>query len=237
MITAPAVPHLKQLVILANDIYTRADGWTHYYDAGTDHGVCFAVQDNGLYLDIIFRGSKTTQDWFRDFKARPVEHPVLGGVEEGFFEGLPDAVAELAAILRGAKLAGQKVRITGHSLGAARALLFAALLMAGGFVPDFVAAFAPPKPGFHKLAVVLSPIQDLYCFRNGIDPVPLVPPALPDAPYEQPRSLDLVRCAPAGMFPDLFAWHSCALYQKAIEALPMAEPPKLADDSGIIQFA
>lgn len=220
MLPSAAIPDLQALVRLAGDIYMTKAEWTHYYEAADAHGICYGILETDATFDIIFRGSRTLDDWWRDFKALPCDNPRLGGVESGFNEGLYDVFKDVLPALQKTQ---KRKRVGGHSLGGDRALLFAAEMLVAGVAPDFVAAFEPAKPGYRKLADILSSVPDLYTTRNGFDPVPEAPLTLPGFPYEMPRAPITLRAAPPGvMWPDPFAWHAISLCQKAVLALAPA---------------
>jgi pimeloyl-ACP methyl ester carboxylesterase len=140
---------------------------------------------------IAFRGSTTPQDWFRDFQAKMINDPELGGVEQGFFTGLQ---ATLGAFEKVADL-NKPVVITGHSLGAARALLFAAMLRLLN-VHCSATVFGSPRPGGLKLKYILSDVT-IRSFRNNSDPVTMVPVPLPDFEYWHP--IDFIQLNPVSV--------------------------------------
>lgn len=217
MFTAATLADLKDLAGLSTSIYVPSAEWTHYHEEKGDHAVCYGVKETDATIDVVFRGSKSWRDWFTNFRALPTDHPQLGPVESGFVDGLDKVLDETRDLLA---LTKKRVRLAGHGLGGDRALLFAGLLTAN-FIPlAIVAAFGAAKPGMRQLSNLLSELPDVYCFRNGPDPVPEMPLTLPDFPYEHPRSLIPLRAAPTG-WPDLFEWHSVTLYQKAINGITL----------------
>lgn len=120
---------------------------------------------------VVLRGSEVATDWVRDMRGLPTRHPVLGLCHRGFLAGMDDAGAWVAATLPKGPYA-----VTGHSLGAARALIVAGLLTAAGRPPDRLVTFGTPRPGFRQLAGILTgggfPI---VCYKNRNDPVTGVP--------------------------------------------------------------
>lgn len=151
------------------------------------------IDSNGVYAGIkqyadctaiAFRGSTTITDWHRDFEAEMIDDPQLGQVEAGFLTGLREAFAS-----PNGHFSTEKLIITGHSLGAARALLFSALIIAGkgNYIPKVV-TFGSPRPGAQKLKDILANTP-ICSYKNGDDPVTDVPFNLPEFPYIHPREL------------------------------------------------
>lgn len=73
---------------LCNEIYKIGGGsikWTSYYDDKQVHGICYGIYQTSEIDFIIFRGSLTALDWFRDFDhfAIPTNDPQLGMVHPG----------------------------------------------------------------------------------------------------------------------------------------------------------
>ena len=132
----------------------------------TISGIVFAVVAD----KIVFRGSKSEQDWLRDFEASPVDHPQLGKVEEGFMTGMQD-------VFRWLRVSGPaNPIITGHSLGGAHAAILAALYSANDIPWRELVTFGCPRPGYQALRNLLCG-RPMTAYRNGHDIVPTVPRA------------------------------------------------------------
>src|SRR5438270_6715240 len=94
---------------------------------------------------IAFRGSVDAQDWLRDFQGWPTLHPRLGYCHSGFLQGMDTVAEELGMAVA---YQARPFILTGHSLGAARALLVAGLFVAQKkMLPSAVVTFGTPKPG------------------------------------------------------------------------------------------
>lgn len=134
----------------------------------TISGVVFAVVGN----KVIFRGSKSEQDWLRDFEASPVDHPQLGKVEEGFMDGMQD-------VFRWLRVSGPpNPTITGHSLGGAHAAILAALCTSNDVPWQELVTFGCPRPGYVQLRNILQNSgRPMTAYRDGKDIVPTEPPA------------------------------------------------------------
>lgn len=148
------------------------------------------------HIEICCRGSVTLDDWCSNFKAEMITDSILGNVEAGFMEEMPAALQAISAYLSGyVKL---PVYISGHSRGAAHALLLAGMLST--MVMDIaVYTFGSPRPGGHKLKEILSQIS-IESYRNNNDPVTQVPFNLPDEDYCHPG--DLIQIYFEGISPD-----------------------------------
>ena len=132
------------------------------------NGVVWAAQGDV----IAFRGSESEQDWLRDFEATTFNHPQLGKVESGFFEGIQQTFAWLV------KNGPKNPVFTGHSLGGAHAALIAALYQINGYAWKGLVTFGCPRPGYAQLAKILQGSgKPLTAYRNGKDIVPTVPRA------------------------------------------------------------
>jgi len=135
----------------------------------------FLFQRDG-YAIIAFEGSASVQDWLQDFDAaaipRTIDHIELGWVHDGFAEDVEEIFERIVA-----GLPADPIAITGHSKGAAEALIFAALLH--NHLPDRniarVSTFGTPRPG--ALNGLLAGLAGAD-YRNRNDPVCLVPPYL-----------------------------------------------------------
>jgi triacylglycerol lipase len=127
----------------------------------------------------VYRGTESPQDWIADFTFPQVPHP-LGNVEQGFsdvYDQTADSVA--AAIQR----AGGKPNViaTGHSLGAALAVLAAAGIVASGAAAQTALySFAGPRVGDLAFAAGFnSRVAAAWRVANTEDIVTTVPLATP----------------------------------------------------------
>lgn len=165
---------------------------------------------------IAFRGSVDGEDWLRDFKGWPRKHQVLGYCHSGFLEGMNEVAVEISP-----PQGAMPFIITGHSLGAARALIVAALLAARGKPPLALVTFGTPRPGMAQLsAILIESGFPIRCYRNGEDPVTEVPLAL--APlwlYQKPVLDIMLDVAPPLEAHDILRWHDIALYVRGIRQL------------------
>ena len=158
---------------LCADLYddTKASAWVHSWE--TDNVHIAHAQAEGADI-LVFRGSVEVQDWIRNANAFPEWHPNLGFVHAGFAAGLDEVMPEVQAAV------GDRVVITGHSLGGARARILAALRVIEGWPVEQVTVFGSPRPGFANIARVIQKSGMSHSsYRNRNDPVPLVPGVLP----------------------------------------------------------
>jgi hypothetical protein len=140
----------------------------------TDEVHVFLTQQDG-YAIIAFKGSASIRDWLQDFDAFVIpggfNHKDLGLVHAGFFDDVEDVFGD---ILKG--LPSDPIAVTGHSKGAAEALIFAALLTAStDRVIARVSTFGTPRPGMLNGFLTGIAGND---YRNRSDPVCSVPPYL-----------------------------------------------------------
>jgi hypothetical protein len=156
---------------------------------------------------ILFPGSESLLDWWRDFEARMVTVPDLGGVEQGFMTGMRDVFKALQPFTK-------PIRIVGHSLGATRALIFGALMCLVGIKPETIIALEPPRPGGQRLKEILAPVT-IRAYRNGNDPVCDVPPE--SMGYVHPREPLQVYCEPVALDPaGPMRWHHIQIAALAV---------------------
>ncbi len=128
---------------------------------------------------VAYRGTESPQDWIADFTFPQVPHP-LGNVEEGFadvYDQTADSVA--AAILRAGGT--PNVVVTGHSLGAALAVLAAAGIVASGAAARTqLYSFAGPRVGDLAFAAGFNTrVASAWRIVNTEDIVTTVPLATP----------------------------------------------------------
>jgi hypothetical protein len=123
-----------------------------------------------VYGDVhAFRGTDDLSSVIADADCALVHVPGLGALHAGFY-------GALAAILPAALALRRPVAVTGHSLGAAMAIIYAAVLAQLGHVCP-VYAFEPPRiAADDTLAHVFRDLAiPFYGTRNGNDLVTQVP--------------------------------------------------------------
>lgn len=126
-----------------------------------------------VYGDVhAFRGSDDVSSFLADADCDTIPVEGLGKLHKGFY-------GALAAILPDCLALPRPVAVTGHSLGAAMAIIYAAVLAQLGHVVP-VYAFEPPRLcGDDTLAHVYRDFAiPFYGSRNGNDIVTQVPPEL-----------------------------------------------------------
>ena len=175
----------KAAALLCQELYVTQASWDHLW-VGDDVMVALRHMPKTAELPlgqdaVIYRGSKTTLDWLRDFEALPKYDPEAGWCHAGFLAGLDESLAEVLPNLQG------PVTFIGHSLGAARATIACIKAIVRGFNVVDLDVFGRPRPGFANLGRVLvkSGIRH-RSWRNGNDPVTQVPFPLPFFPWEDP---------------------------------------------------
>lgn len=186
-------------------------------------GVWVGVKNYDDCSVVAFRGSTTILDWLRDFQGFMIDDCELGGVEVGFRSGIRDVLANVAPIIK------TPLYITGHSLGSARALIYAGLVKLSGVPIEAVVTFGPPRPGGQKLKDILSSVP-IRCYKNETDPVTDVPFDIPIIePYLQPRDLIQVNVAPESNDPWFdIAPHHIELYVHAMKGLVNGQVPSIS---------
>lgn len=183
-------------------------------------GVDYAIRFYPDCAAVVFEGSHNLPDWVSNFQAAMIDVPNFAGVERGFYTGMPEVAVQAAPLLP--KTA--PVYVTGHSRGAAHALIFAAMLIKQGY-NVIVVVFGSPRPGDKRLAAILAqaPVRS---YRNYHDfdeqdfvcDVPLDLRLV--APYVHPARQIVIDVPPV---PDdpwmLLARHHLYLYRTGLEGL------------------
>ena len=167
---------------------------------------------------IAFEGTKDIQEWAVDFAAVPLDtdffyHVDLGVVHAAWWAGV-DIIAD--TIVTFLKTLTGPIAITGHSKGAAEALMMAAYARLKGIPLARVSTFGTPHPGYLKGLITAADGCDYWNCDDPHDPVPTVPFYLP-----RPRPLTVVH-APLPQFnePDwaLLISHHMQNYLNAMQA-------------------
>jgi hypothetical protein len=208
------------LAALAEASYHTPGRWRGASPWDEDVHVCSAERDGTVVA--VFRGTTLQgldgiEDVVRDLRAAPRRaefFPEIGFCHGGFLAGVESVAQNMMADLRGAR-----VILAGHSLGGAMALIFGAMLAAAERMPAAIVTFGAPRPGFAKLCRTLRTVPVLRCYRNGRDPIPLLPCWLPWWPYRQPGPLSAIGTPGPTPIGD----HHIASYRAALTALP-ADP-------------
>ena len=131
-------------------------------------------------LAIVFRGtegSKPDAEWFADFDAAPVQNYYGTGTVHRGFQDVYSRIRECVATA----YAGQhceSLLISGHSLGAALAVLCAGDLARAGAKPR-VYTLAGPRPGWHSFSQWFDGlVPDCFRIVNRWDIVPHLPSSI-----------------------------------------------------------
>ncbi|AFM15178.1 Lipase (class 3) [Mycolicibacterium chubuense NBB4] len=175
---------------------------------------------------VAIRGTRTETEWLDnlDFDTtayRPV--PNFGDVHMGWMGLYESMRANLAANLPAACAGCQKLIVTGHSLGAALAVLAAPDIAKNLSVPEpELTTFGGPRPGLYDFVVPFNLLIDT-CFRvvNLFDIVPHLPLALPELPYTH---VGVQIAVNSGGSIDQTYRHSVDAYRAGLTGLMSTEP-------------
>jgi len=158
-----------------------------------------------------FAGTQTLIDIKRDLELTEYEHPQLGIIVSGFWEGMDDVWLELEPLLQDVN----SISINGHSLGSSHAIYLAGLCFFNNYKVLSLYLFAPPKSSYSHLVEILEwNIPYLRAFRNGNDPIPHFP--LGD--WEQYDLINL-NAHPNTFFRFPLQYHRINLYIKGVSKL------------------
>jgi Lipase (class 3) len=191
-----AVPFIEDLfAAIRIFLFERADG-------------LLVISPEGTHSDV---------GWALDFFAIKAEdhgtkdHPGLGFIHAGFYIAALRVFQKLVAEL---EKRGQPFALSGHSLGAALALLLGGMFIQMGLKPVKIGAFAPPRVGGEQFVSIVSTVP-IYACRYGMDPVPLAPMSIPSARYRQVPIVEF----DAPFTPLIFDNHHYPNYVRAVHAL------------------
>jgi hypothetical protein len=131
-----------------------------------------------------FRGTSDVAEWVADIDALPDDYRPISGfgqVHAGFQDVYELVRANIAANLATAAVGCDQILITGHSLGAALAVLAApdvARSMPSNTIEPQLITFAGPRVGVSDFAANFNAlIESCYRVVNFLDVVPFLPPA------------------------------------------------------------
>jgi hypothetical protein len=201
--------------------YQADSKWDFLWRGPSDDDLTVCVLRIGGLTAIVFPGTTDVQGWLRDFEAvdaTPHDHPQLGPVHVGFWAGMDQAYQ----ILDQQRFLDGPLLVAGHSLGAARAILFSGLLTAAGKPPLAIVTCGEPRAGMAALVRLLEPVP-IRSYRNREDPVWAVPFHLPLFGYDHPRPPIALDAAPMANDPwGPLADHHIELYAAGVGALDPA---------------
>ncbi|MGB6208629.1 lipase family protein [Mycobacterium sp.] len=172
---------------------------------------------------VSFRGTADVEDWLADLDAVPGDYrPVsgFGQVHTGFQDAYQLVRNSVATNLAGATAGCDEILITGHSLGAALAVLAAPDIfrsMPPNKIEPRLITFAGPRVGLPDFVTAFNAAIE-SCFRvvNFLDIVPYVPPP----PYVHVGAQITVDSGG----PVQVGWrHSLVAYQSGLSALISAQ--------------
>ena len=172
---------------------------------------------------VSFRGTSDVAEWVADIDAIPDDYRPISGfgqVHSGFQDVYQLVRANIAANLAATTAGCDQILITGHSLGAALAVLAApdvAQTMPPNTIEPRLLTFAGPKAGLSDFAGKFNAlIESCYRAVNFLDIVPYLPPA----PYVHVGAQITVDSGGAVQI----GWrHSLAAYQKGLSAYIAAQ--------------
>jgi len=200
---------------VCKDVYAdEPQGFAHLWDYEGCHAGHRRIGDVDV---IVFRGSKDREDWLRDVEVFPLWDYRLGFVHSGFMTGVNEILVAASMVT------GDRVCVTGHSLGGARARLFAAMLAYNSRPAVQCCVFGSPRPGFSNVRRVLEKSgTPLASYRNRRDPVTLVPYLA--GMYEHPDEWIALDVAPAPDDLGPLRDHNIDLYIEGLQKLATAHP-------------
>lgn len=212
------IPSDAEIVGLMAKLYDpRAGDFDHIEDPGIDSGICWAVKHYEDVDALIFRGSMTKEDWFRDFlsemsaPASSIPGAKFGALPLGFAAGMRDAAAVWPASC------GPRLVIAGHSLGAARAAIAAGLALQDGAGVERLVLCGCPRPGTKTLKnFLIRRCGSIASYRNLSDPVCDVPT---DPPWEHVVEFTALNQPPSPGVWSIFRDHSIYLYLDGVGRL------------------
>ena len=192
---------------------------------GNIQDVVFAVKTIGDVVYVLHEGTHDIPDVLHDFEANIARPFILngGGVHAGFWEGMVAAYDKIVSFLPKDK----QIVLTGHSLGAGRVNVAAAILIcAYGYNPANIhrVKFASPRSNDLALEnqISKSPLRSYWNYGSPLsnDIVCTVPKEFLGFQYYTEEQKIKIWSPP--YFPDpwgIVAWHHIELYLKALGSI------------------
>lgn len=205
---------------LANLCQAQYDGDSVFNYTFSTAGVDYSIACFPTCTAIVFEGSHDLPDWVSNFEALMQQVSDFGGVERGFYSGLPQAFAQARPLIP----LDLPVYVTGHSRGAAHAQIFGAMLIIALYNVEIV-VFGSPRPGDANLAAIINKIPNRsYRNFNGFDTQDFVTDVPLDltliAPFVHPSPQILIDVVPPDPDPwGLFKMHHLSAYIKGLEKI------------------
>jgi triacylglycerol lipase len=172
---------------------------------------------------VSFRGTSDVADWLADLDTVPENYRPIGGfgqVHDGFQDVYETVHTSIAANLATASAGCDQILVTGHSLGAALAVLAAPDIlrnMPPNTIEPRLITFAGPRVGLSDFVDAFNAnIERCYRVVNFLDIVPLVPPP----PYVHVGAGIAID---GGGAVDIAWRHSLIAYQTGLSALIAAQ--------------
>jgi len=114
---------------------------------------------------VVFRGSKSFEDWLPDFDVSAIRSFIQKSVRS--IRAFSGSIKSFRSISSIANRGAASCWFAGHSLGGRRASNFCALAIVAGVVPAGRVVFGKPRRGFRPLATLIFSIKESRSYRNG----------------------------------------------------------------------
>jgi hypothetical protein len=212
----------KELAYLQLAIYGHVPdpGWDWHSDAD-DVVVCATKTAEDGVVDVSMRGTEDRIDLIFDLDVRPVNVPPFGRLHSGFFNSLEWTWDDLQK-----EINGRPWRISGHSLGAARATDITCLAIRDKNPPLIRICWGEPASGFAEQVEYLKPVP-ARSYRNSKsrgsrlhDPITDVPLVMPNFEFYHACTFTDISAPPVGKpIYDFFAWHDSHLYYQGTPSI------------------
>lgn len=160
--------HHNQFTRLVTDLFGELPDEVHFIEDRTTDTQVYVI-NHGDVSWVAFRGTESIKDALIDMDFSKSHHSTWSGkVHDGF------AGAFISVWGRIIKATNEQSRliITGHSLGAALAILASPCINSD----SITYAFCPPRVGDSEFADYTERYSNIFCFTRHKDPVARVPP-------------------------------------------------------------